>query len=175
MLTNLTPAQLRQAASIKEKIEALNKELGAILGSTGVSAPTKPAKRKMSAGHIAKIRAAQKLRWAKVKAAKPVVKAVVKPAKSKPKISAEGIARIKAAQKARWAVINAAKDKAAPKAAVVAKPVVKAVVKPAAVAKPVVKAAVKSAKKFTMSAAAKAKISAAAKARWAAIRAAKKK
>jgi hypothetical protein len=154
MLTNLSVQQLRQAANLKEQIEALNKQLGAI---TGISTPTKiakPAKRKMSAGHIAKIRAAQKLRWAKVRAARPVVKAAVKPAKKK--ISAAGIARIKAAQKARWAVINAAKAKAAPKAAF----------KPATV---------KPAKKFTMSAAAKAKISAAAKARWAKIRAAKKK
>jgi hypothetical protein len=164
MVTNLTPTQLRQAASIKEQIEALNKQLGAILGSTGVSAPsksTKPAKRKMSAGHIAKIRAAQKARWAKVRsgkpAAKPVAKAAVKPAKKKGTISAAGIARIKAAQKARWAKINAAKAKSA------------------VVAKPVVKAAAKPAKKFTMSAAAKAKISAAAKARWAKIKSAKKK
>jgi hypothetical protein len=174
MLTNLSVQQLRQAANLKEQIEALNKELGAIIG---FSAPSKPAKRKMSAGHIAKIRAAQKLRWAKVRAAKPVVKAAVKPAvvkaavkpaTKKGTISAAGIARIKAAQKARWAVINAAKAKAAPKAAVVA-------VKPVSVAKPVVKTAVKPAKKFTMSAEAKAKISAAAKARWAAVRAAKKK
>jgi hypothetical protein len=156
MLINLTPTQLRQAANLKEQIEGLNKELGSILDPTGVSATPKPAKRKMSAVHIAKIRAAQKARWAKVRAGKPTA---VKPAKGKGMISAEGIARIKAAQKARWAAINAAKAKAAPKAAV---------------AKPVVKAAVKPAKKFTMSAAAKAKISAAAKARWAKIRAAKK-
>ena len=139
MLINLSAHQLRQAANLKEQIEALSKELGAILGATGISATPKPAKRKISAAHIAKIRAAQKLRWAKVRAAKPVAKAVVKPAKKKGAISAEGIARIKAAQKARWAAINAAKAKAAPKAVVVA-------VKPVPVAKPVVKAAVKPAK-----------------------------
>jgi hypothetical protein len=159
MLINLTPAQLRQAASIKEQIEALNKELGAIAGISAPTNSTKPVKKGgMSAAGKARIVAAQKLRWSKAKAAKgkSAVKAAVEPAKKK--ISAEGIARIKAAQKARWAVIKA---KTAPKAAVVAKPVVKAAVKPA--------------KKFTMSAAAKAKISAAAKARWAKIRAAKKK
>jgi hypothetical protein len=155
-LLNLTPAQLRQAANLKEQIETLHKQFAAISGSAGVPAPVKtakPAKRTISAAHIAKIRAAQKLRWAKVKAAKlaPVVKPAVK---KKGTISAAGIARIRAAQKARWAKVKAAKP------AVNAAPVVKVVVKPA--------------RKFTMSAAAKAKISAAAKARWAKIKAAKK-
>jgi hypothetical protein len=34
MITNLSAQQLRQAANLKEQIENLNKELGAILGST---------------------------------------------------------------------------------------------------------------------------------------------
>jgi hypothetical protein len=162
-LSNLSVQQLRHAANLKEQIENLHKQLGAITGSAEVSAPSKAAspKRKISAAHIAKIRAAQKARWAKVRSGKPaVIKAAVKPAKKKGTISAAGIARIKAAQNARWAKVNADKAKAAPKAAV--KPDPKAVV-------------VKPAKKFTMSAGARAAISAAAKARWAAIRAAKKK
>jgi hypothetical protein len=122
MLTNLTPAQLRQAANLKEQIENLNKELGAILGSTGGSAPSKPAKpvKKggMSAAGKARIVAAQKLRWAKIKAAKapvaanvkPVVKAAVNPAK-KFTMSAGARAAISAAAKARWAAIRAAKKK----------------------------------------------------------------
>ena len=187
MLTNLSVQQLRQAANLKEQIEALNKQLGAILGSTGILAPSKAAKpiKKggMSAAAKAKISAAAKARWAAIKAksapkavvAKPVVKAVAKPVK-KGGMSAAGKARIVAAQKLRWAKVNAAKAKAAPKPVVVAKPVVKVAIKPTAVvAKPVVKAAVKPAKKFTMSAGARAKISAAAKARWAKIRVAKKK
>jgi hypothetical protein len=156
-LSNLTPTQLRKAANLKEQIENLHKQLAAILGGTGISTAyktAKPIKGGMSAEGKARIVAAQKLRWSKIKAAKPVVNGAVKPAK-KGTISAAGIARIKAAQKARWAVINAAKAKAAPKAAVV-------------------KAAVKPAKKFKMSAGARAAISAAAKLRWAAIRAAKK-
>jgi|ERR1017187_6209319 hypothetical protein len=117
---NLTPTQLREAADLQDKIAKLETELAAILGEGAKSAPAvanpaKPAKRKMSAAHIAKIRAAQKLRWAKFHAAKatPAPKAVTpatqaaKPAKKK--ISAEGIARIKAAQKARWAKIKAEK------------------------------------------------------------------
>jgi DNA-binding PucR family transcriptional regulator len=126
-IINLTPAQLRNAADIQEQISKLQSELATIFGGTTTSAsavaqpvkPTKPAKRTISAAHIAKIRAAQKLRWAKVHAAKakpavkpvePAAKAVktaIKPAKKK--ISAEGIARIKAAQKARWAKIKVPK------------------------------------------------------------------
>ena len=116
-LSNLTPAQLRKAANLKEQIEALNKQLGSILGGTGISATIKagnPVKKGgMSAAGRARIVAAQKLRWAKIKAAKPVsvVKAAptAKPAKKKGTISPEGIARIKAAQKARWAKIRAVK------------------------------------------------------------------
>ena len=65
----------------------------------------------MSAAGRAKIAAAQKARWAKVKnaAAKPVVKA---PAKKR-KMSAAAKAKLSAAAKARWA-----KVKATPKPAV---------------------------------------------------------
>ena len=77
----------------------------------------------MSAAGRAAIVAAQKARWAKIKAAKasPVVKLVAKApvadsnpaikAAAKRKISPEGIARIVAATKARWARINAAKKR----------------------------------------------------------------
>ena len=77
-IANLTPAQLRQAADLKEKIAVLEKQLTGILADPGSAIPApflasksaKPAKRKLSASHLAKIRAAQKLRWSKVKAAK---------------------------------------------------------------------------------------------------------
>ncbi len=72
-ITNLTPSQLRQAAVLKEKIETLQAELGEILGSSGmetVSAPVSKGKKKISAAGIAKIRAAQKARWAKFRAGK---------------------------------------------------------------------------------------------------------
>jgi len=115
-MINLTPQQLRLAADLQEKIAALNQELALILTSgKAIPAPikaVKQAKRTISPAHIAKIRAAQKRRWAKVKAAQGTVpaapKAVAKPAKRK--ISPEGIARIKAAQKARWAAIKAGKQ-----------------------------------------------------------------
>ena len=110
-MISLTPQQLRLAADLQEKIAALNQELALILTSgKAIPAPikaVKQAKRTISPAHIAKIRAAQKRRWAKVKAAKGTVPAA-KPAKRK--ISPEGIARIKAAQKARWAAIKAGKQ-----------------------------------------------------------------
>ena len=67
----LTPAQLRKAASLKEKIAALEKQLAAIFNASAPAA-AKPAKRKgkMSAAGRARIAAAQKARWAKFKAAK---------------------------------------------------------------------------------------------------------
>jgi hypothetical protein len=177
---NLTPSQLRLAADLKEKIAGLEKQLAAISGTRAATVTlnpaisAQPAKRKISAAHISKIRQAQKLRWAKHNAAKAKtsIKVVVKPVK-KGGMSAEGKARIVAAQKARWAKIKAAKTQAPiSKAVVAAKPIppktaAKTVaVKPAAVVKP-------AKKKFVMSAAAKAKISAAAKARWAKIKAGK--
>ena len=84
-IVNLSAQQLRQAAGIKEKISALEKELATLIGSNAASIPpksTKPAKKKgvMSAAGKARIVAAQKLRWAKIKAAKAAPKAV-KPVK----------------------------------------------------------------------------------------------
>jgi hypothetical protein len=162
-IANLTPKQLRTAADLQEKIAKLQSELAGIFGLETKAAPApkaaKPAKRTMSPAHIAKIKAAQKLRWAKFNAAKaksaPVkaaVKASAKPAKKKGGMSAAGRARIVAAQKARWAKIKGAKPVT-----------VKTAVKPAA-----------KAVKRVISPEARAKMAAAAKAMWAAKKAAKK-
>ena len=64
---NLTPQQLRRAASIQEKLASLQKELGRVLGTParGGAAPGK--RRKMSAAARARIAAAQRARWAKAK------------------------------------------------------------------------------------------------------------
>ena len=74
-INQLTASQLRTAANLKEKIAKLEKELTAILGGTAPAAKTpaaKPEKRKskMRAAGRARIAAAQKKRWAKIKAAK---------------------------------------------------------------------------------------------------------
>jgi hypothetical protein len=71
LLSSLTTAQLRRAADLKEKIEALSKELSSILGASAPVSDKAPKKKgKMSAAGRAKIAAAQKARWAKIKAAK---------------------------------------------------------------------------------------------------------
>jgi len=76
ILTNLTGKQLRRAATIKEKIALLEKDLSRILGvSTPAKAPAaskapRKKKNKMSAAGRARIAAAQKARWAKIKAKK---------------------------------------------------------------------------------------------------------
>jgi hypothetical protein len=106
-LINLSPAQLRHAADLKEKIEALQHELSHLHGGSEAApaAPAGRAKRKISAAGIARIRAAQKLRWSKAKGTK-----AAKPGKRGPrKMSASARAKIAAAQKARWAKFHAAK------------------------------------------------------------------
>ena len=108
-LLSLTAAQLNHAADLKNKIEALHAELAGILGSAVSTASKstgkpvdKPAKKGMSAAGRAKVAAAQKARWAKIKSAKPAV--TVKPKRT---MSAEGRAKIAAAAKARWAKAKA--------------------------------------------------------------------
>ena len=97
-MINATPKQLRKAANIQEKIQSLQSELNDILGGsdeTGtIEAPRK--RRKMSAAGRARIAAAARARWAKVKAAT----AAQKP---KRKLSAAGRARLAALARARWA------------------------------------------------------------------------
>ena len=104
-MINLTPKQLRQAANIKEKIADLESDLSRLLGSIAQPVVAKASKkiRKMSAAGRARIVAAVKARWAKVKGkAKPAKKA-------RKKMSAAAKAKISAAAKARWAKVKAAK------------------------------------------------------------------
>ena len=108
-LNQLSVSDLRKAANLKEKIEALEKELSHLIGSgsAAVSASngkTTGKKGGMSASGKARIIAAQKARWAKFHATKGA-----KPARKKRGISAAGRAAIIAAQKARWAKVKAAK------------------------------------------------------------------
>jgi hypothetical protein len=133
-----TPAQLHKAADIQEKIPSLQAELGQLLGGE-VSTPAQPTeapmgKRKFGAAARAKMRAAQKARWAKIKGTASKKKRKMsaqglaniragvakrmaaqgkalagKPVKkARKKISAAGLANIRAAQKARWAKAKAA-------------------------------------------------------------------
>ena len=108
-ISNLSVQQLRKAASLKEKIQSLEKELGKLLGSTVASVSSPAPKQKkftMSAAAKAKISAAAKARWAKVKgtsAAKPAAK------KTKGKMSPAAKAKLSAKLKAIWAARKAAK------------------------------------------------------------------
>jgi hypothetical protein len=115
-LIHLTPAQLRHAADLKEKIEALQSELGQLqdganpVAATPVAAPAAPStpgKRKISAAGLARIRAGQKARWAKAKTAEPAAEPLTR---GRRKMSAAGRAKIAAAARARWAKFRAAKS-----------------------------------------------------------------
>jgi hypothetical protein len=113
-LINLTPAQLRQAANLKEQIERLQRKLMAFSqNGNGIPSPFKApqsspkSKSKISAAGIARIKAAQKARWAKIKSsAKTGVKTEKK---ERRKMSAAAKAKLSAMAKARWAKIKAAK------------------------------------------------------------------
>ena len=71
-IQDLSPSQLRRAAAIKERLDRLNKALGAILGAPNSRATrlriAAKAKKKMSAATRAKLRAKLKAYWAAKKA-----------------------------------------------------------------------------------------------------------
>jgi hypothetical protein len=103
-MINATPTQLRKAADIQEKIQSLQEELGQILGG-GVFTPAQPTeapkkKWKFSAAARAKMRKAQKARWAKIKGTAPSAKPAHKPKK---RLSAQGLANIRAGVAKRMA------------------------------------------------------------------------
>jgi hypothetical protein len=70
LIINLTSQQLRRAAKIKDQIAFLEKELARILGAPAQSNPAPKKRRKMSAAGRAKIAAAARARWAKIRAGK---------------------------------------------------------------------------------------------------------
>jgi hypothetical protein len=109
LITDLSPTALRHAADLQEKIEALQTELAQLLGGE-VSTPAQPPevpmkKRKFSAAAKARMRAAQRARWAKIKGTPASATPAQKP---KRKMSAAGRAAISAAAKARWAKVRKA-------------------------------------------------------------------
>jgi len=106
-LLSLSSTQLKRAAAIKDQIEALNDELASLLGSSASAGKTARGAKKggMSAAGRARVAAAQRARWAKIKAANPTKAG----GKKKFIMSAAGRAKIAAAAKARWAKVRAAK------------------------------------------------------------------
>jgi hypothetical protein len=110
LLSSLSVQQLRKAATLKEKIQSLEKELGRLLGSsTQSAAQAAPRKKyKMSKAARARISAGAKARWAKLKGSKPSVK----PArKARGKMSAAAKAKLSAKMKMIWARRKARKSK----------------------------------------------------------------
>lgn len=101
---DLTSNQLKRAAAIKERIEALNKELRAILGAPATTQAAPKKKRTMSAAMKKQIAAAQKARWAKLRRANPATQSVTPAAKAKKKtVSPATKAKLSAKLKAYWA------------------------------------------------------------------------
>jgi hypothetical protein len=103
-----TIAQLKRAIALTEQIETLRADIASLFsGSPKVSAPVttapvaKAKKGGMSAEGRARVAAAQKARWAKVKGQKAAP--VAAPVKGKRTISAAHREKLKAAAKARWA------------------------------------------------------------------------
>jgi hypothetical protein len=94
-MINITAQQLRKAADIQEKIQSLQEELTQLLGddvSTPAQTTEAPKKRKFSAYIRAKMRAAQKARWARIKRTAPEAEPAPEP---KRKLSAQAIANIR--------------------------------------------------------------------------------
>lgn len=101
-LPNLTAQQLRAAADLKERIDLLQQKLTALLGGTSpANSNERPGRRKISAAGIARIRAAQKARWAAAKKSEPA-------SKQKRNFSAASRAKLAALTRARWARSKAA-------------------------------------------------------------------
>jgi hypothetical protein len=109
-MINATPTQLRKAADIQEKIQELQEELGQILGGSDETAPTEAPRKKwkVSAAGRARMRAAQKARWAALKRTAPSAEPAPK---KKRKMSAEGLANIRAGVAKRWAAKGKAVQK----------------------------------------------------------------
>jgi len=110
-MINITAQQLRKAADIQEKIQSLQEELGQLLGGevpTPAQTTEAPKKRKFSAAAKARMRAAQKARWAKIKGTAPSAIHAQKPRK---KISARGLANIRAGVAKRMAAKGKAVQK----------------------------------------------------------------
>jgi len=68
-IIELKAQQLKRAAEIKEKIDAMNRELRSLLDGSSNRAGTSGKKRRMSAATRRKIAAAQRAGWAKRKRA----------------------------------------------------------------------------------------------------------
>jgi len=89
---------LQEAISIRRQIDTLEKRLSSMLRGSPASSPPRTGRRHMSAATRAKLAAAARARWAKLKAGtKPT------PATKKGGITPAGRKRLSQLMKARWA------------------------------------------------------------------------
>ncbi len=111
-VANLSLVQLKRAVQIKEQIIRLQTELSDVLGS-GASVKNSEPSSGMSAAARAKLSAAAKARWAKIKADKQrsAPKARTVATRSRKPMSATQKAILAANMKARWAKVKAAGKK----------------------------------------------------------------
>jgi len=107
-IANYSAQQLRRAAEIQERIESLERELNELLGSTPDTEPTSGLgrRRRFSAATIARMRASQQARWARVRGEE----SSTAPTRSRRrrKMSAAAKARLSEVAKARWKKAHAA-------------------------------------------------------------------
>jgi hypothetical protein len=103
-LADLTTGQLHRIIAIKKKMEKLQSRIDSITVDSDFPVPMVAAKsrRRRSPAVRAKMAAATRARWAKIKG---------KAKKGKKRLSAAGRAAIIAGTKARWAKVRAAKKK----------------------------------------------------------------
>ena|ERR1044071_6932839 len=106
MNINLTAEQLRRAAQLKEQIETMESELASLLGST--TQHPKRGGRGMSAAGRARIAAAQRARWRKVRAD---ANGASTPRRRR-RMSSAARARLAAIARARWRKVKDAGKKA---------------------------------------------------------------
>jgi len=101
----LSPQQLRRAADIKERIDALQNDLIRVLGTSATPAAlgTPSKKRTMSPAVRARIAAAARARWAKIKGRNRSAT----PAQPRRRMSAAAKAKLAAVARERWRKIKA--------------------------------------------------------------------
>jgi hypothetical protein len=107
-LTELTTTQLQRIIAIKEEIEALQSQINSLAGEAEIAAPAAGKvrrKRRLSRAGRARIAAAAKARWARLRGGPA---ADSKPARKRRKVSAEVRARLSASARARWKKAKAA-------------------------------------------------------------------
>ena|SRR5437879_4152207 len=103
--SNLSASNLRRAAEIKEKIDALENDLNQLLQEPNSKQGRGGGRRRMSAAGRAAIGAAARARWARVKGRKTLA---ASKRKSGRKMSPAAKARLSAIAKARWKRAKAA-------------------------------------------------------------------